>query len=144
MEGLPRWLSGKGSACQYGKCRRCGLNPWAGKTPWNRERQPTAAFLPGEPHGQRSLLGYNPLGCQESGMTERLSTHAWFPWGLFTLHWQEVLSLSTYCSCSVSQGPRIGWQRQTCPERMEEEEMLKKQRQKSLQWEAMRKECRHE
>ena len=26
-------------------------------------------------HGQRSLAGYSPWGCKESGITERLSTH---------------------------------------------------------------------
>ena len=29
------------------------------KTPWRREGQPTAVFLPGESHGQRSLVGYS-------------------------------------------------------------------------------------
>ena len=32
--GLPRWLSGKESACQ---CRRCEFNPWVGKIPWRRK-----------------------------------------------------------------------------------------------------------
>ena len=27
---------------------------------WRREGQPTPVFLPGEPHGQRSLEGYSP------------------------------------------------------------------------------------
>ena len=27
------------------------------------------------PHGQRSLTGYNPWGCKESDTTEQLSTH---------------------------------------------------------------------
>ena len=35
--------------------------------------QPTPVFLPGESHGQRSLVGYNPWGCKESDTTERLS-----------------------------------------------------------------------
>ena len=30
-------------------------------------------FLPGEPHGQRSLVGYSPWGRRESYSTERLS-----------------------------------------------------------------------
>ena len=34
---------------------------------------PTAMFLPGEPHGQRSLAGYSPWGQKESDTTERLS-----------------------------------------------------------------------
>jgi len=32
--GLPRWLSGKESACQ---CRRLGFDPWVGKIPWRKE-----------------------------------------------------------------------------------------------------------
>ena len=31
-------------------------------------------FLPGEAHGQRSLVGYSPWGPKELDMTERLST----------------------------------------------------------------------
>ena len=30
-------------------------------------------FLPGEPHGQRSLKSYSPKGCKESDMAERLT-----------------------------------------------------------------------
>ena len=29
---------------------------------WRRKRQPTPVFLPGESHGQRSLVGYSPWG----------------------------------------------------------------------------------
>ena len=31
---------------------------------------PTLAFLSGESHGQRSLVGYSPWGCKQSDMTE--------------------------------------------------------------------------
>jgi len=34
-----------------------GLDPWVGKA-WRRAWQPTPVFLPGESHGQRSLVGY--------------------------------------------------------------------------------------
>ena len=34
--------------------------------------QPTPVILPEELHGQRSLAGYSPWGCKESGMTEQL------------------------------------------------------------------------
>ena len=34
--------------------------------------QPTPVFLPGESHGQRSLVGYSPQGRKEPVMTERL------------------------------------------------------------------------
>ena len=32
--------------------------------------QPIPVFSPGESHGQRSLVGYRPLGCKESDKTE--------------------------------------------------------------------------
>ena len=40
---------------------------------WRRKWQPTAVFLPGESHGQRSLVGYSPRGCKESDTPERLT-----------------------------------------------------------------------
>ena len=40
------------------------------KIPWRSEWLPTPVFLPGESHGQRGLVGYSPLGCKESDMTE--------------------------------------------------------------------------
>ena len=58
---LPRWLSGKESACQY---RRHRFDPWVGKIPWKRNWQPTLAFLPGKFHGQRTLAGHSPWGSQ--------------------------------------------------------------------------------
>ena len=53
--GLPRWCSGKESACQCKRHRRWGLGPWVGKIPWRRKWQPTPVFLPRESRGQRSL-----------------------------------------------------------------------------------------
>ena len=47
---------------------------WVGKIPWKTAQQPTPVFFPGEPHGQRSLVGYNLWGCKELDMTER---HDW-------------------------------------------------------------------
>ena len=40
--------------------------------PWRRAWQPTPVFLPGELHGQKSLVGYSPWGHKESVTTERL------------------------------------------------------------------------
>ena len=40
--------------------------------PQRREWQPTPVSLPGESHGQRSLVGYSPWGCKDSDMTEPL------------------------------------------------------------------------
>ena len=35
------------------------IQPWVGKFPWRRKWQPTPVFLPGEAHGQKSLVGYS-------------------------------------------------------------------------------------
>ena len=45
---------------------------WVQKIPWRREWLLTPVSLPGESHGQRSLVGYSPRGRKESDMTERL------------------------------------------------------------------------
>ena len=42
---------------------------------WRRQQQPTPVLLPGKSHGQRSLVGCSPQGCQESDTTERLHFH---------------------------------------------------------------------
>jgi len=44
----------KPPACR--RHRKCRLDPWVGKIPWRREWQPTPVTLPGESHGQRSLV----------------------------------------------------------------------------------------
>ena len=36
--------------------------------PLEKGWQPTPVFLPGESHGQRSLIGYSPWGREESDM----------------------------------------------------------------------------
>ena len=54
MGWLPRWHSGKESACQCKRLKRWGFNPWVGKIFWRRKLQPTLVFLPGESHGQRN------------------------------------------------------------------------------------------
>ena len=43
---------------------------WVGMIPWRRAWQPTPVFLPGESHGQRSLMGYSQQGRKESDTTE--------------------------------------------------------------------------
>ena len=55
------------------QCRRPRFDPWVRKIPWRRKWQPIAAFLTGESHGQRSLVGFSPWGHKESDMTEQLS-----------------------------------------------------------------------
>ena len=58
---FPWWLSSKESSCQ---CRRRKIDPWVGKMPCKRKRQPTPVFLPGKSHGWKSLAGYSPRGCK--------------------------------------------------------------------------------
>ena len=51
-------------------CKRRGFDPWVRKIPWRRKWQSTLVFLPGESHGQRSLLTCNPWDHTESDTTE--------------------------------------------------------------------------
>ena len=55
--GFPGGASGKEFACQR---RRCGVDLWVSKIPWRRKWHPTAVFLLGESHGQKSMVGYSP------------------------------------------------------------------------------------
>ena len=42
---------------------------------WRRQWHPTPVLLPGNSHGQRSMVGCNPWGRKESDTTERLHFH---------------------------------------------------------------------
>ena len=55
------------------QCRRPGFDPCVRKIPWRRKWLPTPAFLPGESHGQRSLVGYSLWGHKDLDTTERLT-----------------------------------------------------------------------
>ena len=71
---LPKWLSDKEPACQCRiSCRRHGFDPRVGNIPWRRKWQPTLVFLPGESHGQRSLVGYRHGVSKELDATEWLT-----------------------------------------------------------------------
>ena len=77
MQGFPGGTSSKEPACQDRRHKRLGFSSWIGKIPWRKKWQPTPIFLPGESHGQRSLVGCRPYGCKELDTTEPLNTHAW-------------------------------------------------------------------
>ena len=78
--------SDSGSICPQG--RRPRFYPWIRKTPWRREWLHTLVFLPGEFHGQRSLVGCSPRGHKESDRIEGVGTHThtdsfiFIPWCL--------------------------------------------------------------
>ena len=74
VHGLPRWHSGKKSACQCRRHKRHELNPWVRKIPWSRKWQPVSVLLPREFHRQKSLGGYTPWSLKESDTTKWLST----------------------------------------------------------------------
>ena len=42
---------------------------------WRGQWHPTPVLLPGKSHGWRSLVGFSPLGLEESDTTERLHFH---------------------------------------------------------------------
>ena len=67
---FPGGASGKELACQCRRHKRPRFNPCVGKIPWRRKWQPTPVFMPGESHGQRSLVGYGPQGLKEMDMTK--------------------------------------------------------------------------
>ena len=60
---LSWWLSGIELAYQN---RSCGFDPWVRKIPWRRKWQPTTLCLPGKSHGQGSLAGCSPRGCEKA------------------------------------------------------------------------------
>ena len=68
---FPKWLNGKEPTCQS---RRPRFDPWFWKIPWRWKWQPIPVFLPGESHGQRSLVGYSPRGLKESDTAEWLNS----------------------------------------------------------------------
>ena len=67
--------SDKEPACQCRRRKRYGFDPWVGSIPWRKKQQPTPAFLPGESHGQGSLAGCSPWGCQKLDTIECI-THS--------------------------------------------------------------------
>ena len=60
---------GKASVCNAGDPN--SVLDW--EDPSRRKWQPTPVFLPGESHGQKSLVSYSPWHCKELDMTEGLT-----------------------------------------------------------------------
>ena len=78
---------GKESACI---ARDLGLIPGSRRSPGEDKGLLIPVFLPGESHGQRSLVGCSPWPCKESDITERLT-------------------LSLLFSCSITLQQRRQW-----------------------------------
>ena len=69
--GFPGGSDGKESACN---ARDLGSIPGLGRSSGGGHGNPLQYSCLQNPHGQRSLAGYSPWDCQESDMTEWLST----------------------------------------------------------------------
>ena len=68
-QGFPCSSDGKESACKAGDMDSI---PHSGRSPGEGNGNPLV-FLPGESHGQRSLMGYSPWAQKESAMNEQLT-----------------------------------------------------------------------
>ena len=66
------WFPGAQLVKNLPAMKETGFHPWVGKILWKRESQPTAVFLPGKSHRQRSLAGNSLWGRKELDMTEQL------------------------------------------------------------------------
>ena len=74
-----------------------------GSFEWRRQWHPPPVLLPGKSHGQRSLVGCNPWGCEESDTTEWLQFH-------FSLSWiGEGNGNPLQCSCVENPRDRGAW-----------------------------------
>ena len=71
--GFPDASAAKCHPAMQDTCGRCRFDPGVGKIPWRRTWHPTPVFLPGESHGQRSLVGYSPWGHNKWDKTECLN-----------------------------------------------------------------------
>ena len=70
-----------------------GFDPWVRQIPGRREWQPTPALLPGKSHGWKSLAGYSPQGCKESGTTESATSFTHSQRHIF------IIKVSDYLLC---------------------------------------------
>ena len=70
---LPRWLISKESTCDAEWRRRPRFNPWVGKIPWRRARQPSPVFLPGESPRTEKPGRFQSIGSQRV-------RHNWSDW----------------------------------------------------------------
>ena len=67
-----------------------------GKIPWRRAWQPAPVLLPGESHGQRSLVGYSPWGRKESDTADRPSTAHSRALSIISLYISQLMLKNTF------------------------------------------------
>ena len=78
-----------------GRHNRPEFELWFGEIPWRRTQQPIPVFLPGEPHGQRSVAGFSSKGHKELDTTEatHMNAHTYNPIVIF------LIVCSLFCVC---------------------------------------------
>ena len=72
-----KWLRWLRICLQGGKPR---FDPWVRRIPWRREWLPIPVFVPGEFHGQMSMVGYSPQSGKEWVTTEANNTFPFTAW----------------------------------------------------------------
>ena len=77
-------------------------NPWVRKIPWRRKWQPTVVFLPGESHGQRSLVVYSPWVAKSWTRVRQLSTPGVLPRSLYIKFSVQLNDSSFLRKCNES------------------------------------------
>ena len=61
--------------CSDGRGSTYNVGDPGQEDPLEKGGQPAPVFLPGEPHGRRSLVGYSPWGRKELDTTEQTHTY---------------------------------------------------------------------
>ena len=73
-QGFPGGSEGEASACNVGDL---GSIPGSGRSPGEGNGTPLPVFLPGESHGQRSLVGHSPQGRKQKLKESRMDEKEW-------------------------------------------------------------------
>ena len=69
-KGFPGGASGKEFTCQYRRLKETLVQSLSLEDPLEEEVTTHSSILAWKFHGQKSLVGYSPWGCQESDRTE--------------------------------------------------------------------------
>ena len=97
LNELPWWFGSVESACNAGDAGDHGFNFRIRKKTWKRAWQASPVFLPGESHGQRTLVGYNPWGLRVGqDWSDWVCTRTLLEWNSSSCVW--ITSLDS-CLC---------------------------------------------
>ena len=99
-----KWLRWLRICLQGGKPR---FDPWVRRIPWRREWLPIPVFVPGEFHGQMSMVGYSPQSGKEWVTTEANNTFPFTAWKC--LQFVSSCRSTFYFPSLLSSTYRIHW-----------------------------------